>query len=69
MFGLSTSQGYRNGEVGVEEKTIMDCVEKCGYNNLELSRFVARVFFQKHSSTSMGNVGIYSMGIDNMYQI
>ena len=25
----------------------MDCVESCGYNNLSLSRVVARVFFLK----------------------
>ena len=47
----------------------MDCVENCGYNNLTLSRIVARVFSLKHSSTSMSNVGIYSVGRDSMYQI
>ena len=46
----------------------MDYVEKCEYNNLELSRFVVRVFFQKHSLTSVGNVGIYSVGTESVYQ-
>ena len=31
--------------------------------------FVARVFSLKHSSTFVGNVGINSVGIENMYQI
>ena len=30
---------------------------------------MARVFFLKHSSTSVGNVGIYSMGTESVYQI
>ena len=29
---------------------------------------MARVFSQKHSSTSMGNVGIYSVGTESVYQ-
>ena len=29
--------------------------------------FVARVFSQKHSSTYVGNGGIYSVGTDNVY--
>ena len=45
----------------------MNCVENYGYNNLQLSRFVARVFSQKNSSTSIGKVGIYSVGIDTVY--
>ena len=47
----------------------MDYVENCGYNNLTLSRIVAMVFSLKHSSTSVGNVGIYSVGTDSVYQI
>ena len=47
----------------------MDCVENYGYNNLTLSRIVARVFSLKHFSTSMGNMGIYSVGRDSVYQI
>ena len=30
--------------------------------------FVAKVFSQKHSSTSVGNGGIYSVGTDSVYQ-
>ena len=33
------------------------------------SRFVAKVFSQKHSSTFVGNVGIYGVGIESVYQI
>ena len=33
------------------------------------SRFVARVFSQKHFSTFVGNVGIYSVGTESVYQI
>ena len=47
----------------------MDCVEDCRYNNLSLSGVVARVFSLKHSSTYVGNVGIYSVGRDSVYQI
>ena len=42
----------------------MDCVENCGYNNLSLSRILAR----NNSSTYVGNVGIYGMGRDTVYQ-
>ena len=30
---------------------------------------MARVFSQNHSSTFMGNVGIYSVGTESVYQI
>ena len=30
---------------------------------------MARVFSQKHSSTFVGNVGIYSVGTESVYQI
>ena len=30
--------------------------------------FVARVFSQKHSSTYVGNGGIYNVGKDRVYQ-
>ena len=30
---------------------------------------MVRVFSQKHSSTFVGNVGIYSVGIESVYQI
>ena len=47
----------------------MDCVKNCGYNNLTLSRIVARVFSLKHSSTFVDNMSIYSVGRDSVYQI
>ena len=48
----------------------MDCVKNCGYDNLSLSRVMARVFsLKKHSSQYLGNVGIYSVGKDLVYQI
>ena len=50
-------------------KSTSNCVEKYGYNNLYLSRFVARVFSLKYSLTFIGNVGIYSVGIESVYQI
>ena len=31
--------------------------------------FEVRIFFQKHSLTFVGNVGIYSVGTENVYQI
>ena len=68
MFGLSTSHCYGNGEVGVEEIPSI-CVVIYGYDNLQLSRCLARVFSQKHSSTYVGNMGIYSVGIESVYQI
>ena len=48
----------------------MDCVEDCGYDNLSLSRVMARVFsLKKHSFQYVGNVGIYSVCRDMVYQI
>ena len=46
----------------------MDCVENHGYNNLSLLRVVAGVFSQKHPSTFVCNMGIYSVGTDSVYQ-
>ena len=45
----------------------MDSVENCGYNNLSLSRVMARIFSQKHSPTYVGNGGIYSVGQESVY--
>ena len=59
----------------------MDYVEDCGYDNLSLSRVIARVLPLKSTplniwvmwvyivwvSQYMGNVGIYSMGRDLVY--
>ena len=48
----------------------MDCVEDCRYDNLSLSRVMARIFsLKKHSSQYVGNVDIYSVGRDLVYQI
>ena len=48
----------------------MDCVDDCGYDNLSLSRVLARVFSsKKHSFQYVDNVGIYSVGRDLVYQI
>ena len=51
------------------KKSTSLCVEIYGYDNLYLLRFEARVFSQKHSSTFVGNVGIYSVGTESVYQI
>ena len=50
-------------------KSISICVEIYGYDNLFLSKFEAKVFSQKPSLTFVGNVGIYSVGIESVYQI
>ena len=48
----------------------MDCVEDCRYDNLSLSRVMARIFsLKKNSSQYVGNVDIYSVGRDLVYQI
>ena len=69
MFGLSISQEFGYGEVGVE-KNHKDCVEDYGYDNLSFLRVMARSFLsEKHSSQYVGNVGIYSVGRGLVYQI
>ena len=50
-------------------KSTSKCVEICEYINLLLSRFVDRVFSQKHSSTFVVNVGIYNVDNESVYQI
>ena len=50
-------------------KSTSICVEIYGYDNLYLLRFEAMVFFQKLSLTFAGNVGIYSVGAESVYQI
>ena len=50
-------------------KSTSICVEIYRYDNLQLSRFEVRVFFQKHSLTIVGNVDIYSVGTESVYQI
>ena len=64
--GCGKSLGYqplKDLEMEMMElrKTTMDRVKNCGYNNLSLSKVMAKVFSQKHSSTYVGNVGIYSV--------
>ena len=44
----------------------MDYVEDCGYDNLSLSRIMARILFEKHSFQYVGNVSIYSVGRDSV---
>ena len=44
----------------------MDCVENCGYNNLSLSRIVARVFSLK---STLLNMLVYIVCKDLVYQI
>ena len=45
----------------------MDYVEDCGYDNLSLSRVMARVFSLKRTPLNMWV--IYSMGRDKVFQI
>ena len=67
MFELSTSQRYGNGEVGVEENPQVIVSRFVSITISNSSRFVARVFSQKHFSTFVGNVGIYSVGTKSVY--
>ena len=50
-------------------KITIDCVEDCRYDNLSLSRIMARILFEKHSFQYVGNVSIYSVGRNLVYQI
>ena len=63
MFRLSTSQGFGNGEVGVE-KTTMDCVEDCEYDNLSLSRVMVRVFSLKITPFNMWVMWVYIVWVE-----
>ena len=42
----------------------MDCVEKCGYNNLSLSRIVARVFSLKSTPQHMLVMWVYIVWVE-----
>ena len=42
----------------------MDCVENCGYNNLSLSRIVARVFSLKSTPLRMGVMWVYIVCVE-----
>ena len=63
MIGLSTFQGFGNGKVGVE-KIIMDYVEDCGYNNLYLSKVVARVFSMKNTPQHIWVIWVYIVWVE-----
>ena len=72
--GCGTCLGYQPlKDIKMERqelrKITMDCVENCRYNTLSLSRVVARVFSQKHSSTYVGNGSINSVSTESVYQI
>ena len=45
-------------------KITMDCVENCGYNNLSLSRVVARVFSLKSTPQHMWVMGVYIVWVE-----
>ena len=68
MFGLSTSQWYGNREVGVEGNPQTNVQRIMGITISNPERFMVRVFSLKHSSTFVGNVGIYSVGTESVYQ-
>ena len=42
----------------------MDCVENCGYNNLSLSRIVARVFSLKSTPLRMWVMWVYIVCVE-----
>ena len=45
-------------------KTTMNCVENCGYNNLSLSRIVARVFSLKSTYPNMWVMWVYIVCVE-----
>ena len=45
-------------------KTIMDCVENCGYNNLSLSRVMARVFSMKSTPLNIWVMWAYIVWVE-----
>ena len=69
MFGLSTSQGFGHGEVGVEENHNGLYRRLWVWQSLTLKDNDYDFLFEKHFFQYMGNVGIYSMGRDLVYQI
>ena len=69
MFGLSTSQWYRNGEVRVEENSQAIVQRIVGITTSNSQGLWLEFFSQKYSLTFVGNVGIYSVGTENVYQI
>ena len=62
MFGLRTSQGYIDGEIGVEENQEKMCKWLWVWQSLTLKCF-DRVFSLKISPYNfVGNEGIYNVG-------
>ena len=45
-------------------KTTMDCVENCGYDNISLSRVIARVFSLKNTPLNMWVMWIYIVWVE-----
>ena len=45
-------------------KTTMDCVENCGYDNLSLSRVIARVFSLKNTPVNMWIMWVYIVWVE-----
>ena len=45
----------------------MDYVEDCGYNNLSLSKVMAKVFSLKSTSLSMWVIWVYIVWIETWY--
>ena len=48
-------------------KTTMDCIEKYGYNNLSLSKVMARVFSPKSTSYNMWVMWVYIVWVKSWY--
>ena len=42
----------------------MDCVEDCGYDNLSLSRIMARVFYLKSTPLNMWVMWVYIVWVE-----
>ena len=64
MFGLSTSQRFENWEVRVEENYNGLCRELWVYDNLSLSRTVARVFSLKSTYLNMWVMWVYIVCVE-----
>ena len=42
----------------------MDCIEDCGYDNLSLSRIMARVFYLKNTSFNICVMWVYIVWVE-----
>ena len=65
MLGLSISQGFGYGEVGVEENHKRLCRGLWVWQSLTLKGYVWGFFSESTPIIYMGNMGIYSVG-ENM---